>query len=245
MTAATFLLVHGAFHGGWCWQRVVPLLAARGHAVEALDLPYPDDPGTDAATLLEMWAAHVAARACAHAGRVILVGHSRGGLVISQAAERVPGKIGMLVYCAAMLVGGGETMADTRQRLDEPANPALRFERAADGISLVADPHSVAAVIYSGCSADDAAWASRQLRPEPPAGFGIAPRLTPGRYGSVPRAAIECNHDAVMSAALQHGMRVGQPCEVVISLDCDHAPQVSDPAGLCAALDRIANLVPQ
>lgn len=237
---ATFLLVHGAFHGSWCWQRLTPLLEARGHIVEAIDLSRTDDPMASADALLAGWAAQVVAHATAHPDPVILVGHSRAGLVISQAAEDAPERFARLIYCAAMLVDDGETMARCRARLGDGAAAPLRFHSDGTGTALVLDPASAAAVIYPGSTPADQAWATARMTAEPRAGFGIAPRLTAARYGTVPRAAIECLRDAVMSVPLQRGMRESQPCDRVVTLDCDHAPYLSQPERLSVALDEIA-----
>ena len=100
-----FVLVPGAMHGAWTWDRVKPLLQAEGHFVIAEDLPgmasRADDPPADQVTLA-LWAETVADQVrAAHArrnGPVVLVGHSRGGLVIGEVAERVPDLLAGLVY---------------------------------------------------------------------------------------------------------------------------------------------------
>lgn len=241
MNPSIFILVHGGFHGSWCWERLLPLLRRHGHQAEAVDLPYPDDPDTDSAALLTGWATQVVQRARAYDSPVILVGHSRGGLVISQAAELAPGCFSRLVYCAAILANDGETAADVRQRLGEDGVAALTIHTNRDVGTAIAEPASAASAIYSGCTPADAAWAVARLRPETMAGLGIAPRLTAERYGGVPRAAIECTHDRILSPAFQRAMRESLPCDIVTTLECDHAPYLSDPVGLCAALDRIAS----
>lgn len=240
MRRATFLLVHGGFHGSWCWQRVLPLLRASGHQAEAVDLPYPDDMEADSHALLDGWASAVVARARAYSAPVMLVGHSRGGLIISQAAELAPECFSRLIYCAAMLANDGETAAEVRERLGGAASAPLTI--CADPASgrLVADPASTANAIYSGCSPADAAWATARLSTETMAGLKIAPSLTPGRYGMVPRAMIECTNDRILPLRFQRAMRVSQPCDAVVTLDCDHAPYLSDPEGLCAALGQFA-----
>lgn len=112
---ATFLLVHGAWHSGRCWERVVPLLEAAGHRVFAPSLTgYGDKAhllgpdvglGThvdDVVGLLER----------EDLAEVILVGHSYAGLVISSAAHRVPERVGHLVYLDAMVPEDGESAVD-------------------------------------------------------------------------------------------------------------------------------------
>jgi pimeloyl-ACP methyl ester carboxylesterase len=114
---ATFVLVHGAFHGGWCWYKIVPLLEAKGHRVLAPDLPGLGDDHTPLADLsLAAWTDSVAAKLHVLGTPVILVGHSRGGIVISEVAERVPEHVSALVYLTAFLVSDGESLQSHFQK---------------------------------------------------------------------------------------------------------------------------------
>ncbi len=119
---ATFVLIHGAWHGGWCWERVVPLLEQRGHTVRAPDLP---GMGRDRTPLgditLDVWARFVSELVRAELEPVILVGHSRGGIVLSQSAEQIPDRIRTLVYLAAFLVANGDSMWTTAQKVPREA----------------------------------------------------------------------------------------------------------------------------
>jgi pimeloyl-ACP methyl ester carboxylesterase len=121
---AVFVLIHGAWHGGWCFDDVRALLEAQGHKVIAPDLPGMG--GTDAelaAVTLAGWADFVADICRAQDAPVILAGHSRGGIVISETAERVPGNVAALVYICAMMLPAGMSRAEWRERA-EP-NPAF------------------------------------------------------------------------------------------------------------------------
>jgi pimeloyl-ACP methyl ester carboxylesterase len=239
---ATFFLVHGAFHGAWCWERLTPILTARGHRVLAPDLP---GLGADRTPLAEVgiacWADFVADLARAEPEPVLLVGHSRGGLVISEAAERAPEAIASLVYLAAVLVPDGESAVSVNTRLrGGPMDPPLVLTPGADGVSLHADPASVAALLYNETDPALVARALGLLSPEPIAGLDATARLSMVRYGSVPRAYIECLKDRVMPIALQRGMREDVPCDPVLTLDTDHSPQFSDPHALADALETVA-----
>ena len=222
----------------------MPELEARGHQVEAVDLPQPGDETKDAAGLLDGWAEHVVARARNHPEPVVLVGHSRGGIVISEAAERAPDRVARLIYCAAMLVDDGETMAAMRARLDASAAPMVRLQREPDGVMFRADPHSAADFIYSRAASEDRDPLIDAMVAEPRASFQIAPHLSHERYGRVPRAYIECLHDEAIAIELQRRMRESQPCDVVITLDADHAPYLSAPQALADALDTITRTAP-
>lgn len=107
----TFVLVHGGWNGGWCWEKVVPLLEEAGHRVEAPDLPGSgDDPTPIPEVSLRSYADRISGVLDAQPEPAVLVGHSSGGVVVSQAAEQRPEKVKLLVYLAAFLLRDGETL---------------------------------------------------------------------------------------------------------------------------------------
>src|SRR3974390_1176078 len=101
-----FVLVHGGFHGAWCWEKLTPHLEAMGHVVVAIDLPgsgeRPAEKGTHPP-------GRAAFREVVDDGDV-LVGHSQGGFAISLAADELADKIGRLVYLSAAVPIEGEPM---------------------------------------------------------------------------------------------------------------------------------------
>jgi pimeloyl-ACP methyl ester carboxylesterase len=236
---ARFLFVAGAFHGAWCWEFVIPLLEAKGHRAEVVELP---GMGADLTPLAETsfadWAKTVAAAVEAGEEKPILVGHSRGGVVISQVAELVPEKLHMNVYLAALLVGDGETA------LDQPEMPGrakleLQDLASADGIQVEPEDELRAAA-YEHASAELAARAGAHVTPEPVFALTTALALSEERYGSVPRAYIECLHDKVVPLEVQRAMQALQPCKLVRAIATDHCPTYSAPALLADTLDDIA-----
>jgi pimeloyl-ACP methyl ester carboxylesterase len=102
-----FVLVHGQWHGSWCWNKVVPLLTAQGHRVTAIDLP---GRGGDPKELAKLTPADYVSAVTrvldASPEPVVLVGHSLGGGTVSLAGEARPEKIKRLVYLTAFLVPG-------------------------------------------------------------------------------------------------------------------------------------------
>jgi len=237
---AHFLLVAGAFHGAWCWELVVPLLEAKGHRAEPVELP---GMGADRTPLAGLsfadWARAVADAATACAERPLLVGHSRGGVVISQAAELAPEAIGMNVYLAALLLGDGKC------GLDQPDMEGRdSYDRAqlhsGDGIAVTATPELLAAA-YANAGEELKRRAAAHVTPEPVFGLTIALSLTPERYGSVPRAYIECIQDRVVPLELQVAMQGLEPCTLVRTIDTDHCPNYSAPELLAETLDEIAS----
>ena len=230
---ASFVLIPGAMHGRWTWDRIVPLLEAAGHEVIAPDLP---GMGTNQSIPVEEvtladWGDFVADQvreAHDRAGTpVVLAGHSRGGLVIGEAAERVPELLAGLIYVTALIVPPGKSLADvTGHRPDPEAEPLDRETLAAMARGL----------FYSGCSAEDADWAIANLHREPMQVMGTPATVTWERWGRVPRGFIECSEDRVIPLDKQRAMQAGAPCDPVLTLDADHSPFLCTPAALAEAM---------
>jgi pimeloyl-ACP methyl ester carboxylesterase len=108
---ARFVLVHGAFAGAWLWEPVVDKLETAGHTVETLDLP---GAGNDHTPVEEITLDAYAERICQVLGRrpqqAVLVGHSMGGMAVTQAASRCPERVAALIYVAAFLPGEGQSL---------------------------------------------------------------------------------------------------------------------------------------
>lgn len=235
---ATFVLVSGAWHAGWCWERLRPLLEARGHRVAAPDLlGMGPDPTPLAEVSLARWADQIAELVRAQGEPVILVGHSRGGIVISETAERAPEHIQRLVYLTAMLLPSGSSMADVLGAAIEEG-PSL-LELRPDGTSVVPRQH-VAPTFYNTTPDDWAARAADQLTPEPMVSFATPLAVTDGRWGAVPRAYIECVQDRAIPLEMQRALHAALPCDLVVTLDTDHSPFFSAPEQLADALEAIA-----
>lgn len=231
-----FVLVHGQWHGSWCWSKVVPLLTAQGHRVTAIDLP---GRGGDPKELEKLtptdYVSAVNRVLDAAPEPVVLVGHSLGGGTISLAGEARPDKIKRLVYLTAFLVPPGKTMgsiavSDTQARTSK----AVRRDPKT-GVSDL-DPALVREVFYQDCSDADVALATRLVTAESGA-MGRAPiQVTPERYGRIDRVYIECLQDRAISLSVQRSMVAAMPCSRVHTLDTSHSPFFSNPSGVVRAL---------
>jgi pimeloyl-ACP methyl ester carboxylesterase len=242
---STYVLVHGAWHGAWCWERVVPLLEVHGHSVVAPDLPGMGDDRTPLADItLEMWGRFVAELVQRQDEPVILVGHSRGGIVVSQAAEYVPDRIRTLVYLAAFLVPNGRTLHETMRRIPPRPESQDSMVFAPDQTTSTIAPDAVRRVFYN-TSLDE--WVGRAARlsgPEPMVSFTTPLQVTDERYGSVDRIYIECSQDRAIALQLQRMMVADMPCREVITMDTDHSPFYSAPELLAAHLVEVAGSRP-
>ena len=231
-----FVLVHGAWHGAWCWEKVVPLLAARGHRVRAIDLPgHGQDPKPPGAVTWDDYMSRMGEVIEAAPEPLILVGHSLGGAVITGAADRWPERIRALVYLCAMLPDAPDFF--TRFRTTSLLTGAVR--PSADGSVMELDPAVVRDAFYHDCADDDARRAAARLRPQPAGAFGMSFELAPERFGRVPRHCVECSQDRAIDIASQRGMYAKLPC-TVHTLDASHSPFYSMPDQLVEMLERTA-----
>lgn len=240
---ATFVLVHGSFHGAWCWSKLVPELEALGHRAVTLDLPALGEDETPIADVtFEMNVDRVAEVIGRQAGPVVLMGHSLGGATITGTAERVPDRIRLLVYLTAFIPLDGESInAITSLPAWPPETGVRAFARSADGLSVSVAPDGVRDRFYHDCSDEDVAYCMARLRPQPFAIRDTPIHTTPERFGRVPRAYIHCTEDKSLVPSVQRLMVERTPCQQVASLATSHSPFLSAPEELAKTLsDMVA-----
>jgi pimeloyl-ACP methyl ester carboxylesterase len=244
---ATFVLVHGSFHGAWCWERLTPLLTEHGHRVVAPNLPGSgDDPAPLENAGLTSYATRVAARIDEIPGPVILVGHSMGGIVASQIAQWRSERLAAVVYICGLLLRSGETLAaflEAHAQLGIEdlvlANMKLSADRA-----LATFPQALAGeVFYNCCTPADAEWAASQLRPQATRVYADTLDLSPQRFGGLRKFYIESLRDRAVSPVYQRRMVERTACEAVFTLDTDHSPFLSRPSQLRDLLLTVAKRV--
>ncbi len=238
---ATFVLVHGAWHGGWCWRKVVPLLERAGHRALAPDLPgHGDDRTPLQQVTLRAYAERVCEVARAQREPVILLGHSMGGTVISQAAEFCPDAVRTLVYLAAFVVPGGASLF-ARAMAGERSELSLHLRLVPEEGHMLVDDAGLVPSFYHDCSAEDVALARARLVPQEALEPLNAPlELSDARFGRIPRVYLECLRDQALPLSLQRQMQAELPCSKVVSLDTSHSPFFSAPEALARELVALA-----
>ncbi|MEE8311964.1 MAG: alpha/beta fold hydrolase [Candidatus Binatia bacterium] len=233
-----FLLVHGSWHGAWCWERLDRLLAEAGHRVRAIDLPaHGKDRTPYWRATLEGYAARIH-EAAAELDRPILVGHSMGGAAITRAASDEPRAFSALVYVCAFVPRAGQTVyglsrGDRNSWLDRSMSfraTSARFR-----------PERAHEVLYSSCREGDAAWATARLRPDPLR--PLMQRMKLANAISCPRTYVECTEDRTVTISLQRSMVAGAGFDRVLTMKSDHSPFLSAPPELAAHLVGVADSI--
>ncbi len=175
---ATYVLVHGGGHGGWCYQRVARILRANGHEVYAPTLSGLGERAhlLDARVDLHCHIEDVVALLHYEDLRdVILAGHSYGGMVITGVADRATDRVGRLVYLDAATPRNGESLVDVAGPVINAVRP---YGEVVDGIELVLLPGPEAGLLYGVTDPDDLAWMAERLTPHPWACFEQSLELT-------------------------------------------------------------------
>lgn len=227
---ALFVLVHGACHGAWCWNKITPALQARGHSVLALDMPGRGG-GVPGLTLAD----HADTILSSYDGQAVLVGHSAGGFSISAAAEAAPDRVSRLIFVTALLPRDGEVLGRKMQRMKgERMN--LPLVVAEDRLAYSFDATNASAVLYNGASEDDIRDAVARITFEPSGPHREAIRVG-AAFASVPKSYVICTQDRMIPAVDQEDMAAD--LTDVARIDTGHSPFLSTPDLLAQHLDRM------
>jgi predicted alpha/beta-hydrolase family hydrolase len=237
----TFILVHGSWHSSWNWHKVIPILEQQGHKVIAVDLP---GMGRDKTPIQDSKLATTVQKLCnlidSVDGKVILVGHSKNGIMISQAAEYRPEKIEKLIYLAAYLIPNGKTQAEYSSQ-DKHGVLKPYVTRHPETNSHTLQPEIYKAGLYHDCE-DYITELAKLLLSHETVESGITPlQLTEKNYGSVRRFYIECTEDKAVTPFIQKKMYTETVCENVYSMPTSHSPFFSKPKELCDIFLDIAS----
>jgi pimeloyl-ACP methyl ester carboxylesterase len=223
---STIVLVHGAWHGAWSWERVVPLLEQSGLDVRTVELP---SVGLDVDTSRDLSgdAAAVSQVLDDVRGPNLLCGHSYGGLVITMAAAG-RADVTRLVYLCAAMPDAGESGAAVFER----AGISPGWIVMEDGRMMV-DPAQARAVFYGDCDAETQRAAVERLRPMSPAAH-LEP-VPVAAWRTIPSTYVVCTMDEAIPTAAQRAAFAPQAGEV-LELESSHSPFLSQPRALAELL---------
>ncbi len=243
---ANFLLVHGAWHGAWCWRDVTTALLRAGHRAHAVTLTGLGErahllhAGIDLQTHVQDVIGAIEAE---EMRGVVLVGHSYAGMLVTAVADRMADRLAHLVYLDAVVPKPGESWSSThtsatrKRRLDAArASPLFAFPAP--------DP------VVFGLDGPDHAWVLRRQTPHPGHTYEMQLAFDVQRVASVARTFIECTTPAlatidairtrVRSASFWGG--AWQPGARIVEMATGHDPMVSEPEKLVEILIQCANV---
>lgn len=227
-----FVLVHGAWHGAWCWKKILPSLWRSGHRAFAVSLTGVGErahllsPEIRLQTHINDVMAVIEAEELHNA---VLVGHSYAGIVITGVADQITdaSRLERLVYLDAMVPEPGECWSSSHS---EETKAARRAAIARDG---TLPPHSAEAF---GLTGEDAAWVTRRQTAHPGTLYDEPLAFDPQRVARWPRQFIDCTQPALATIAASR-IRVRQtPGWRVTEIPTGHDPMISAPDALLRAL---------
>lgn len=231
-----FVLVHGAWHGAWCWRRVLPLLRRAGVEAHAVTLTGVGErahllsPSVDLHTHIQDVVGLIEAE---ELQRIVLVGHSYAGVVVTGVADRLqrerPGTLAHLVYLDAAVPYPGDSWsshqsAETRQARIDASKPS-------GGLSF---PPPDARLF--GLEGADRDWVNRRQTPQPFRLYQQPLDFDAARVAAAPRTFIDCTSPALATIAPARERVRREPGWQVLELATGHDPMVSEPQALADML---------
>ena len=234
---STYVLVHGAWQGEWAWDLVKPQLEAFGHTVITLDLPGSGKDTTPSQNItLDSYVNAVTTIINQQNEKVILVGHSMGGIVITQTAELIPNKIDKLVYLCAFLPQNGESLGS---KLDGEAGPQFSINENDMTAELI--PELIEQTFLNATEDGSIKGASfNQMRPQPLGPFQKELKISEENFGTVNRIYIETTLDRAIPIDFQRRMNTETTCTKIITLEADHSPFFSKTTELVSHLHELS-----
>lgn len=234
-TQKTFVLVHGAWHGGWCWSEVANLLKKQGHQVftptqtglgersHLISKEITLNTFIDDVANLIVWE---------DLEEVILVGHSFGGNTISGVADRLPHKIKKLIYLDAMIIDAGETPLSTLSK-EIAENRIQAAQDSSDGLSLPIPPAKAMGIFEE----DQVAFLNKKLTPHPFSTFLSPLEIKNPPGNSLPLVYILCTNPIYkpLEDSRAKAKEMGWP---MIEINTGHDAPISAPQKLAELLDQ-------
>jgi pimeloyl-ACP methyl ester carboxylesterase len=241
---STIILVHGAGHGTWSWSKVIPLLKSKQINTIAVDLP---GHGNDTTRLFSHSfmddAEAIKNIAVSVKGKVILVGHSSGGVAIAQAAEILgQEKVEKLIFLDAFMPKNGESVLDLVEKATKNNHAATTIESApimlftSNFKAFQWNPANVAERFYHDCLKEDIAFAMTNLTWQSTASVGTPAQLTDSVYGNIPKYYILCTKANELNKS---SIANNVPIKKLFKLSSSHSPFLSMPEKLTHIFQRI------
>ncbi len=227
-----FLLIHGSWHGAWCWHKIAPRLTGFGHSVTVPDLLGRGARRRPAQLISLRAMAHDIGKHLRTDQKTTLVVHSRYGILASTLSDMFPDRIERVVYLASFMIADRQRAAGYF-RADKASVLTPYVSISKSGMWDALHPDIYREGLYHDCSDDDVALASSLLCREPLRPALTRLRLSKERYGTVPRAYIRLTEDRAVTIGLQDKCIDFVGVDRVESLQASHSAYFSKPDALC------------
>jgi pimeloyl-ACP methyl ester carboxylesterase len=227
---STFVFIHGAWHGAWCWDRLLAEMQARGHLVVAMDLPVDNGNAT-----FEDYADAVLAAYPPDVDDAVLVGHSLGAMVVPLVAASRPAAL-MIFLCGVVPNVSGQPWDDAPP-MDRPE--AYQTDILEDQSRVFRSAEAARITFYADCTPEDATWAFEHLRPQNSRSLWDRPYpLT--ELPDTPRGAIAAIDDAAITIEFSRAVTKPRLGVDLIEIPGAHSPFLARPYELADLLDQLA-----
>lgn len=238
-----YVLVHGAWQAPYAWNSVKANLEKQGHKVTVIELPgHGNDQTPPGEITLDRYKEKIIDALSTIDGKVILVGHSLGGMIISSVAEAVPEKTEKLVYVAAYLPATGQTLnelAHTDPDSQLGGTGVLIFND--DGVTVDVKQDQIINLFIQDGTPEIQNLVLKNYRTEPLIPFINPVSLTAENFGSVEKVFIKTLKDHVVSPSLQDRMITTGGVKTIYKINTGHSPFLSQPDSLTALLIKISH----
>lgn len=236
----TFVLVHGAWQGPYVWTTIKTQLESNGQKVIVIELPgHGDDTTAPVKLSIDSYRDKVLAAINKTSGKVILVGHSMGGVVISAVAESIPERIKKLVYVGAFLPANGQSLLDLAYQ-DSQSLLGASLRPSEDQLTLDVVRSNVTSIFCQDGSDETKTLVLSKFRVEPAIPYTNKAVLTDNRFGRVDKCYINTNQDHAIGINLQKQMLTAAHISKVYAIESGHCPFLTKPDELVSIfLDTI------
>ena len=237
---APLILIHGAWQGSWTFDLLLPQLEKAGVEAVAIDLAGNGFDTTPPEEVnLDLYLTQIEDVIDELGGSAVLVGHSGAGIIATAAAERYPDKTTAVIFLAGMCLPTGMDFGELTEQVVGEGNVfgiTGDIMVSEDGLTSTVPVDRAAENFLNDVPKEIALKAAEKLTPQPEGGRFITSPTSPENFGRVPKLYIEALQDLSMILDAQRAMQAFIPDMPVVSMDCGHVPQFSDPEGLTKIL---------
>jgi len=240
-SSKTYVLVHGAWQAAYVWQQVKEQLEKNGQKVVVVELPaHGNDATLPVNVTMDIYRDKVITAINAVNGKVVLVGHSMGGMVVSAVAETIPDKIERLIYIGAFVPANGQSLLELSS-MDKQSLLGASIVPAADQLTLDIKRDAIVSIFCQDASEDVQKLVLDNFKPEAAIPFTNKVSVTDARFGKVDKYYVHTLQDHAIGIDLQNQMVAAAHITKVYSVNTGHSPFLSQPAQVAAILLKINN----